>query len=193
MQKGLCCGGIDTNTCELIRIHNEHGGTLSFDTPFEIGDRWQMDVETAWNKRSAPHTEDKQTRPIEKIDNIGMQGIVNFINAHDFGPKLTRGSIASTFEGCLKLHGSKNFIDREHIPSFSTQFWIADTDLQHISQWDKHYYTYNNIRLKYVGFQNPIDCIPTGTIIRLSLAHWWNGDGSGVDKCYLQLSGWYIP
>jgi hypothetical protein len=21
--------------------------------------------------------------------------------------------------------------------------------------------------------------------------NWWDGDGSGEDRCYLQLSGWY--
>lgn len=49
-----------------------------------------------------------------------------------------------------------------------------------------------NTKLKFVGFQTIIPYIPKGTIIRLSLANWWNGDGSGEDRCYLQLSGWYM-
>lgn len=48
---------------------------------------------------------------------------------------------------------------------------------------------YGNIRLKFVGFQEHVSRIQAGTIIRLSLANWW--DGQGEDRCYLQLSGWY--
>lgn len=51
MRNGVCVGGIIEQTCELIRIHNERGGNLSDDAPYEIGDRWIMNVEDAWNAR----------------------------------------------------------------------------------------------------------------------------------------------
>ena len=44
--------------------------------------------------------------------------------------------------------------------------------------WGKHYYFYDNVRLKFVGYQTIVDKIPSGTIIRLSLANWWD-DGCG--------------
>lgn len=192
MSNGVCVGGINENTYELIRLHNEKGGNLSLDAPFEIGDRWEMVVETAWNVRPKPHIEDKQTTPIRKIDNIGINGIKNFIRSHNFNGRLTNGALENTFEHCLNLQGSRNFINKDNIPSFSTQFWISDCDLIYREIFGKHYYMYNGIRLKFVGFQPIIQRIPRGTIIRLSLANWWNGDGSGEDRCYLQLSGWYI-
>ena len=192
MSNGICVGGIDENSGELIRIHNENGGNLRQDTPYEIGDRWYMNVETAWNVRPIPHVEDKQTFPIRKIENVGTCGIINFINSYPFGKRLTRGPIQQTFEGYLNFQGTRNFINRENIPSFSTQFWIADKNLIHHVQFEKHYYMYDKIRIKFVGLQEPVDIIPTGTIIRLSLANWWDGDGSGEDRCYLQLSGWYL-
>ena len=70
---------------------------------------------------------------------------------------------------------------------------MADKDLIHRNQYGKHYYYYNNIRIKFVGYQSLVERIPAGTIIRLSLATWWSGDndGKGEDRCYLQLSGWY--
>ena len=192
MSNGVCVGGINESTCELIRLHNDRGGNLPLDAPYEIGDRWEMIVETAWNVRRAPHVEDKQTTPIRKIENIGINGIVNFIRSHNFSGRLSTGALENTFNNCLKLLGSKNFINSENIPNFSTQFWIADCDLTYREIFGKHYYMYNDIRLKFVGFQPIIQRIPRGTIIRLSLANWWNGDGSGEDRCYLQLSGWYI-
>lgn len=192
MSNGVCVGGIMESTCELIRLHNERGGNLSQDAPFEIGDRWDLDVQTAWNVRERPHIEDKQITINRKIENIGIKGIINFINTHNFGRRMTRGHLNQTFENCLRLQGTKNFVNRDDIPNFSTQFWVADEDLEHVCSYGKHYYQYRNYRLKYVGFQEPIDRIPRGTIIRLSLANWWDGDGSGEDRCYLQLSGWYI-
>jgi hypothetical protein len=194
MHNGICIGGIDEATGEFIRILDEHGTNLRSEAPYEIGDRWLMKVVTSWKVRSAPHTEDKQTSPISKINNIGNQGIINFIRTHSdmFGNRLTHGSIRQTFNGCLKFIGTKNFINRENIPDFSTQLWIADKDLLHWEAFHKCYYLYENIRIKFVGYQTPIDRIPAGTILRLSLANWWNGDGSGEDRCYLQLSGWYL-
>lgn len=192
MKKGVCVGGIDERTCELVRLHNERGGNLLFDAPYEIGDRWEMNIETAWNVRPVPHVEDKQSTSIRKINNVGIIGIIDFIKSHYFGSRLTKGSITNIFEGCVNFHGSKNFVNRQRIPSFSTQFWIADQDLIHSIQFDRHYYIYNGIRLKYVGYQDHVAKIPAGTIIRLSLANWWDGDGSGEDRCFLQLSGWYI-
>lgn len=151
-----------------------------------------MTIQPAWNTRPIPYVEDKQTTPIRKLGNIGINGVVNFIETHNFGAKLTRGDLHNAFEGYLNLQGSKNLVNSQRIPSFSTQFWILDVDLVHLMRFEKHYYLYNGIRLKYVGFKEPVDNIPAGTIIRLSLANWWDGDGSGEDRCYLQLSGWYL-
>ena len=191
MRNGVCVGGIDEGTCELIRLHDEHGGNLSFDAPYEIGDRWEMNIQTAWNVRPKPHTEDKQTTHIRKINNVGIQGIIEFVKSHDFGLRLTEGTLQQTFEGCLVMEGNKNYVGCKKTPSFSTQFWIADEDLIHIQYNDVHYYKYKGTRIKFVGYQEHVERIPAGTIIRLSLANWWDGDGSGERRCYLQLSGWY--
>lgn len=192
MRNGVCVGGIDERTCELIRIHGERGENLPIDAPYQIGDRWIMTVESAWNARPIPHVEDKQTTSIKKIENVGVKGIINFINSHNLGKFLVRGSLSDTFEGCLHFVGTKNFVNRERIPSFSTQFWIADEDLIHSYKWEKHYFVYKETRIKFVGYQDIVKRIPAGAIIRLSLANWWDGDGSEEDRCYLQLSGWYM-
>ena len=193
MANGVCVGGIDETTGELIRIHNERGGNLSSDAPFKVGDRWQMKVEKAWNARPIPHTEDKQTSLYHKIENIGIEGIKKYIHNHSFGSRMTKGPLADTFEGKLHLGRRNNYINRDNIPSFSTQFWISDKDLIHFvnkyNNKETHYYQYDNISIKFVGFQEHVARITAGTIIRISLANWW--DGQGEERCYLQLSGWY--
>lgn len=194
MANGVCVGAINESNNELIRIHNEIGGNLTTQAPYQIGDRWEMVVEKAWNVRSIPHIEDKQTIPYQRIENIGIEGVKRYIQNNNFGERLTRGSLASTFEGKLNLTWSNNYITKNSIPGFSTQFWIPDKDLIHTmgsyNGKESHYYVYDNYRIKFVGFQTVVAIIPAGTIIRLSLANWWNGKGE--DRCYLQLSGWYL-
>lgn len=192
MNNGVCVGAIDETTCELIRIHTETGANLPFDAPFETGERWSMEVKKVWNCREEPHVEDKETSSWNFLENVGIRGIVRFITGHNWGEKLTRGSLRDTFQGLLNFAGNRNFINEDGIPDFSTQFWIPDRDLVHVSSWGNDYYVYDGIRVKHVGYQECVERIPAGTIVRLSLAGWWDGDGSGESRCYLQLSGWYL-
>lgn len=46
--------------------------------------------------------------------------------------------------------------------------------------------------IKYVGFAEPINKIPAGTLVRVSLARWWRPTETSEERCYLQLSGWYV-
>ena len=46
--------------------------------------------------------------------------------------------------------------------------------------------------ITYVGIDKLPDTIPAGSLIRLSLAHWWHPENTDtVDRCFLQLSGVY--
>ncbi len=47
--------------------------------------------------------------------------------------------------------------------------------------------------ISYVGSAEPLETIEPGSLIRLSLAHWWKPEDSVDDeRCYLQLSGCLI-
>lgn len=190
MANGVCVGGINEQTGELIRLHNERGGNLKDDVPYEIGDRWDLSVETAWNVRKAPHVEDKQTSPIRKLGNVGTQGIIDYVRKYNLGSRLHTGSLNGTFEGCLQ---SRIYVTKDRVPGFSTQFWIPDDNLTHVVSFGKDYYIYHDLRIKYVGLLPAIARIPAGSIVRLSLANWFDGKGAWQEeRCYLQISGWYI-
>jgi hypothetical protein len=45
--------------------------------------------------------------------------------------------------------------------------------------------------LPYVGFEEAAEIIPAGTLVRVSLARWWDTNGTTEERCSLQLSGWY--
>ena len=50
------------------------------------------------------------------------------------------------------------------------------------------------VPLTFVGFQEPLEIIPAGTLLRVSLAHWWRPeDTPEAEECrYAQLSGWFF-
>ncbi|MCB9432602.1 MAG: DNA helicase RecQ [Ardenticatenaceae bacterium] len=73
------------------------------------------------------------------------------------------------------------------------QLLVRDTEGKRIRY---RYPTANGGRtLTFVGFQEPPEEIPAGTLLRVSLAHWWQpADRSAEEpRCYLQLSGWFLP
>lgn len=214
MKNGVCVGGIDLNSFELIRLHNERGGNLTVDIPYQIGEVWEMNVDFPWNPRVRPHVEDRMTIPLSLFGHLSMQDISRFlkgdlvgvtipqrdskyissflIDGENIKSKIVTGTLSTTFEGKLKFSGRASYIGKENISNFSTQFWISDKPLYHRVSFEKHYYVYDNTYIRFVGFQDKVEVIPAGTIIRLSLANWWDGDGSGEERCYLQLSGWYL-
>jgi len=199
MKNGICVGGIDVNTNKSVRVLDANGHSLK-DAPYQIGDLWRMHVEEK-SPLKLPHSEDRKTTPrdVKAISNVGNAGILKYVEEHKhlLGHRFTQGSLKDTFEGCLHLTGTQNFVNEERIPSFSTQFWIADEDLvlSNVVRDEgvvDSYYWYKNFRVKFVGCVKPIDRIPKGTVIRLSLARWWDGDGKSEERCYLQISGWYM-
>lgn len=44
MANGICVGGINEDTGELIRLHNEKGGNLKSDAPYMVGERWNLRI-----------------------------------------------------------------------------------------------------------------------------------------------------
>ena len=86
-----------------------------------------------------------------------------------------------------------------NVPAYSTCFWINDKRLLGYESRGRWQYRYNNMSnrygytISYVGAEKPLDTIEEGSLIRLSLAHWWKPeDSDDEERCYLQLSGCLI-
>ena len=83
------------------------------------------------------------------------------------------------------------------IPRHSTMFWRSDRDLVRDEGSKRIRYRYptddGGRTLTFVGFQEPLPVIPAGTLLRVSLAHWWRPEDHPEDelRCYVQLSGWF--
>ncbi len=189
MANGVCCGGLNLQSGECIRLHNERGGRLSIDAPFQIGQIYDLDYQTAWNVRQRPHVEDKQIQQNYRLlETISTSEIINTIDKLIDVPC---GDIDVIFENKLNSSSYAAYISPTNVPDHSVCFWRPNAPLRKTVFMNKIRYRFNNNNISYVGFQEPLDIIPAGTLLRMSLANWWSPDNITEKRCYLQLSGWF--
>ncbi len=198
----VCVGGVDVERKRSVRLMNENGYHESQkECPYNIYDVWEVDYICS-NQRPAPHFEDVNVisrvkkgelmigqRQVDKLAQLLIQSNIPVFN----------GGLLSVFDGKLKStqYGTL-FINEEDIPSYSTCFWVCDRDVHRSDFHGKQRYNYNDgsrrwgYNISYVGLTDAVEVIPQGSLIRLSLAHWWSPDDSeDEERCYLQLSGYF--
>jgi ATP-dependent DNA helicase RecQ len=96
------------------------------------------------------------------------------------------------------MGGALYISEQRGIPVRSTMFWRPDQPLTRDDDQKRIRYRYptedGGCTLTFVGFQEPIPEIPAGTLMRVSLAHWWRPTEmtEGELRCYVQISGWFL-
>ncbi len=190
MKNGVCCGGLNLQSGEFIRLHDHWGKNLTESAPFQIGDVYNLNYRQAINCRSIPHIEDKEILPnYEKLKQLST---TEFINEIDRLVDVPSGGIETIFEGKLRRSTFATYISLEDIPNYSVCFWRPNKPLIKSGFLGKTKYWFaGSHAINYVGFQKPIEIIPAGTLLRMSLANWWSPDDITEKRCYLQLSGWF--
>lgn len=191
MKNGVCSGGLDLQNGEFIRLHDHWGKNLLESAPFQIGEVYNIDYRTAANCRPVPHIEDKEILPnYEKLRQLTNTKIITEI---DRLVDVPCGGIETIFEGKLRRSTFATYISPEDIPQFSVCFWRPNAPLVKSGFLGKTKYWFGGSHaINYVGFQEPLEIIPAGTLLRMSLANWWSPDAITEKRCYLQLSGWFI-
>ena len=200
----VCVGGVDVDNRRSVRLLDARGHHETAETcPYTIWDIWDIDYYPN-QRRPNPHTEDVNVTRRIKIDRVDAPNMsVNrfaelMINSNI---SIFRGSLFSVFDGKLRrTDNDKLYISKEDVPTFSTCFWINDKRLLSYKndrgRWQYRYTDMSNrygYTISYVGSAEPLDTIESGSIIRLSLAHWWKpNDSDDEERCYLQLSGCLI-
>jgi hypothetical protein len=190
MNGARCVGGI-TFQGTNVRLLDAAGRNQPVNTPFEVGQIWDLDFAPRQNCRP-PHVEDVLVAAAAAGG--VQQNLRDWILAHD-QPWI--GSVYELFGGLVAFtnNGSGYISDGTGLPARSTGFWIPDAPLTR----DDRRYIYNDgilqRRLTFVGVAQPVDVIPQGSLVRVSLARWWrppNADPDFEERCYVQLSGWYL-
>jgi len=124
-----------------------------------------------------------------------MEDMNAFIHRH---MPAKRGGVDVLYEGRTGATstGALYVAQRLGIPPYSTMFWVPDQPLRRVEEAKRIRYCYPTAdggrTLTFVGFQEPLDEIPAGTLLCVSLAHWWRPEEMVEEelRCYVQLSGW---
>ncbi len=193
--RGACVGGI-TSTGRSVRLvaadrlTNETAGM-----EYQVGEVWEV-VGEPDPAVIPPHTENiivRRKRKLKIVDDP-VPIIERLMPPQRGGPEVLYDGLAQ-----IASSGALYIAKRTGVPSYSTMFWVPDRPLRRLTSGKRIRYAYpgdqGECSLVFVGFQEPLDFIPAGTLLRVSLAHWWRPEGKPEmeQRCYVQLSGWFRP
>lgn len=194
MTSAACVGAL-TDTGKNIRLLVEGGYNQPVDTKFEVRQVWEIEFDERVDKNT-PHIEDVIIKSI-KFKGTLKDELTVLQMVQRFDVPIWRGSPDVLFDGLLQwtYNGSGYISEHSIIPKSSVGFWIPDKDLTKRIFYEKVRYSYPRMTnwrsLPYVGFEEAIEIIPAGTLVRVSLARWWDTNGTTENRCSLQISGWY--
>lgn len=193
MQHGVCAGGLVLETKRYVRLMEPGNRYQPSDTPLEIGQVWNIRAINR-NPVHPPHVEDiivLGKTLVRQVDN--MAAFIQGLNTIDHN-----GGFDGLFGGLVRrTSAGTGYIPADgDLPRRSVGFWISDRPLTLLGGPEKAKYIYtpqpDARRMSYVGFPVPIDEIPAGTILRVSLSRLYAPPGDVAPSgYYLQLSGWY--
>ncbi len=194
MGSGACIGGItfEGQSVRLIAanaVTDEHAGM-----EYRVGEVWEVDAAPAPSV-IPPHVENIVVRAKRRLG--PMSDPDRFIDAH---MPAVAGGLEGLYQGLTQANatGALYIAERTGVPPYSTMFWRPDQPLARDDDAKRIRYRYptpdGGRTLTFVGFQEPIEVIPAGTLVRVSLAHWWRPEERPDDelRCYVQLSGWFV-
>ncbi|MBS1988015.1 hypothetical protein JST56_03405 [Candidatus Dependentiae bacterium] len=189
----VCVGGL-TLKGRYVRLLDEDGHNQPENTDLEPKQAWEIEF-TERPHNVPPHVEDII------VKNRARKGsLKDDITIKDFIEKrkipIWRGHPDNLFDNLIQWTASgSGYIDEDGgVPEHSVGFWISDRDLRK-KEYKGVRYQYPSSSgwrsIKYKGLDEPVEVIPAGTLIRVSLARWKSFEEGETPKCWLQLSGWY--
>lgn len=194
-----CVGGLTRDTNKSIRLLRPSGSNQPINTNFDVGQVWELDFHQP-SEITPPHVEDVI---VTRERYIGLQSNLRTVLMQRVQP--WQGGPKELFDGLLVFDNKSSYISRARgIPKCSTGYWLPDDQLTLSYRDNKPYYQIKHVIavgnshygvtlwISYVGFADPIQQIPAGALVRVSLARWWTSSGASEERCYLQLSGWYL-
>ncbi|RKU08113.1 DNA helicase RecQ [Candidatus Poribacteria bacterium] len=197
MGSGACIGAI-TETGQSVRLipfnADPHDGANG---EYEVGEIWEISAEPE-TSLIPPHNENivvhKKSRLHPAKDTKDLVSAIELL----MPPKT--GDPRELYEGLLKTTSSGSLyiaVDGD-IPPYSTTFWRPDQPLTRDTEEKRIRYRYpienGSCTFTFVGFQEPIETIPAGMLLRVSLAHRWKpkDQPDAEERHYAQLSGWFF-
>lgn len=194
MKNGKCCVGGITATGRYVRLLNSKGENQCETTSLTPRQVYSISFNER-NNIDPPHIEDVLIQSSTYKGTLKKDiKVIDFIKKRD--ALIWEGNPDVLFDSKIKwTDAGSGYISKNNICDHSVGFWVPDKDLTKIIYFDKTKYVYKTANARriipYVGFDEELEVIPAGTLLRLSLARWWDTNGTTELRCSLQLSGWY--
>lgn len=196
MGSGSCIGAISEEGKSLRLVAADAAVNPRFNHEYNVGDVWKLIRFVPDPAVEPPHMENVIVIEKRRLGHAAkmIESIERLMPPLDGGMDiLYDGLIRNTDSGALYITRSVG------VPGYSTTFWRPDQPLVLDDSAVRIRYRYptsdGGRTLTFVGYMEPIEEIPAGTLLRVSLAHWWSPEGrpSAESRCYVQLSGWFLP
>ncbi|MXV73946.1 DNA helicase RecQ [Candidatus Poribacteria bacterium] len=197
MGAGACIGAI-TETGKSVRLipfnADPHDGA---NQEYEVGDIWEISAKPE-TSLIPPHNENivvhKKSRVRTAKDTKNLVSAIELLMPPKVGNprELYGGLLQTTSSGSLYVPAAGD------VPAYSTMFWRSDQPLIRDVEGRRIRYRYptenGGCTLTFVGFQEPLETIPTGMLLRVSLAHRWKpkDQPDAEERHYAQISGWFF-
>lgn len=197
MGSGACIGAI-TEKGESVRLipfnADPHDGA---NREYEVGDIWEVTGEPE-TSLIPPHNENFVVH--KKLCIHGTKDMKDLVSAIELLMPPKTGHPRVLYEGLLQNteSGRLHIAKQDRIPPYSTTFWRTDQPLTLDIEKQRPRYRYptenGGCTFTFGGFQEPLETIPAGTLLRVSLAHWWRPEDKPTveERCYAQISGWFL-
>ena len=191
---GACVGGITADGHSVRLIASDAASNERAGLEYEVGEVWEIDS-VPDPDIVPPHVENiivLRARRLRRSQRVAE-------TIHRFMPPLAGGP-EKLFDGVTRATaaGGLYIAERTGVPHRSTMFWVPDQPLRLDCEGKRLRYRYptsdGGRTLTFVGFQEPLPEIPAGTLLRVSLAHWWRPKERPEEelRCFVQLSGWFL-
>jgi ATP-dependent DNA helicase RecQ len=191
---GACVGGITEQGRSVRLVAADAAANERAGLEYEVGEVWEIEAQPEL-ELIPPHVENIVVLSAQRVRrSTNLESAI-----HRFMPPVSGGP-ELLFDGLVQASpsGALYIAQRTGLPSRSTMFWVPDQPLALDYEGKRIRYRYptpaGGRTLTFVGFQEPIEVIPAGTLLRVSLAHWWRPKETPDEelRCYVQLSGWFL-
>ncbi len=195
----VCVGGLNLETNQNIRLYGPGGMKLPLDVKFNVGQIWDMEFHER-SRLIPPHVEDVI---VDRAEFICQQGSIYEFLMQRIQPWI--GGPEALFGGFLTSYKKSAYISQKwSLPNCSVGFWLPNMPLKRTKipryyvvdvspdVWDEVGLHTKELMIPYKGFSSMLHHIHAGTLLRVSLARWYQPDEADEAGCCLQLSGWYL-
>lgn len=199
-----CVGGLDVVSKKPVRLLFEKPDGEHDMFPTEKAKEWGVDIGATFlmkyeGRKSPipPHVEDCFLRDINLSSKDLVPDLSGWLTKNLPQSMIWSGGLGSLFGGKLEFNKWKAFIEQYPGPNGSVGFWRPSRSLK--AQDDEGAVKYifwdplldKPKYIKYVGVAPHEPTIAAGSLVRVSLARWWDNRGADPYRCYLQISGCY--